>query len=102
MVFIAATASALPTEHSPNLARLHQSQNPELFSSRPGILERFLAPSEGADAVRDTWVSMWSLDKDDGKGAEEAVRRTHVLVLKPQREGGGNNVYQGNTPPFVV
>ena len=70
--------------------------------SRPGILERFLAPSEGADAVRDTWVSMWSLDSDDGKGAEEAVRRAHELVLKPQREGGGNNIYRGNIPPFVA
>ncbi|KAF8488207.1 glutathione synthase [Russula emetica] len=70
--------------------------------SRPGILERFLAPSEGADAVRDTWVSMWSLDKDEGKGAEEAVRRAHELVLKPQREGGGNNIYRGNIPPFVA
>ena len=69
---------------------------------RPGILERFLAPSEGADAVRDTWVSMWSLDTDDGKGAEEAVRRAQGLVLKPQREGGGNNVYRGNIPSFVA
>ncbi|KAI0276758.1 glutathione synthase [Russula aff. rugulosa BPL654] len=70
--------------------------------SRPGVLERFLAPSEGADAVRDTWVSMWSLDSDNGKGAEEAVRRAHELVLKPQREGGGNNIYRGNIPPFVA
>ena len=53
-------------------------------------------------AERDTWVSMWSLDKDDGKGAEEAVRRAHELVLKPQREGGGNNVYRGNIPPLVA
>lgn len=70
--------------------------------SRPGTLERFLAPSEGADAVRDSWVGMWSLDGDDGKGAEEAVRRAHELVLKPQLEGGGNNVYRGNIPPFVA
>jgi hypothetical protein len=70
--------------------------------SRPSLLERFLAPSEGADALRDTTVSMWSLDKDDGKGAEEAERRAHELVLKPQREGGGNNVYRGSIPPFVA
>jgi Eukaryotic glutathione synthase, ATP binding domain len=54
--------------------------------SRPGVLERFLAPSEGADAVRDTWVGILSLDRDDGKGAEEAVRRAHELVLKPRRD----------------
>ena len=70
--------------------------------SRPDILERFLVPSECADAVRDTWINMWSLDSDNGKGAEEAVRRAHELVLKPQREGGGNNVYRGNIPPFVA
>ena len=70
--------------------------------TRPGMLERFLAPSEGAAAVRDSWVGMWSLDADGGAGAEEAVRRAQDLVLKPQREGGGNNVYRGNIPPFVA
>jgi hypothetical protein len=45
---------------------------------------------------------MWSLNSDNGKGAEEAVRRAHELVLKPQREGGGNNIYRGNIPPFVA
>ena len=66
--------------------------------TRPGVLERFLAPSEGADAVRDSWVRMWALDE----GAEEAVRRAHELVLKPQREGGGNNIYRDAIPPFVA
>jgi glutathione synthase len=70
--------------------------------TRPGVLERFLAPSEGAEAVRETWMRMWSLDADGGAGAEEAVRRAHELVLKPQREGGGNNVYQGNIPQLVA
>ena len=70
--------------------------------TRPGMLERFLAPSEGSAAVRDSWVGMWSLDVDGGAGAEEGVRRAQDLVLKPQREGGGNNVYRGNIPPFVA
>jgi glutathione synthase len=70
--------------------------------TRPGMLERFLASEEGAEAVRDSWVRLWSLDADGGAGAEEAVRRAHELVLKPQREGGGNNVYRGNIPPFVA
>jgi hypothetical protein len=70
--------------------------------TRPGTLERFLAPSEDAAAVRESWVGMWSLDVDGGAGADEAVRRAEELVLKPQREGGGNNVYRGNIPPFVA
>jgi hypothetical protein len=67
---------------------------------RPGILKRFLAPSEGADAVRD--MSMRSLDRDDGKGAEDAERCAHELVLKLQYEGGRNNIYRGNIPPFAA
>ena len=70
--------------------------------TRPGMLERFLAPSEGAAAVRDSWVCMWSLDTDGGADANEAVRRAQELVLKLQREGGGNNVYRANIPPFVA
>ena len=70
--------------------------------TRPGILERFLAPEEGAAAVRESWVRMWSLDADGDAGAEEAVRRADELVLKPQREGGGNNVYREAIPPFVA
>lgn len=85
----------------PSIAlQLAGSKKIQEFLSRPDVLERFLT-EEQARAIRDTWVSMWSLDKDDGKGAEEAVRRAHELVLKPQREGGGNNIYRVNIPPFV-
>ncbi|KAH9960106.1 glutathione synthase [Russula dissimulans] len=70
--------------------------------TRPGMLERFLTPEEGADAVRESWMRMWSLDVDGDAGAEEAVRRADELVLKPQREGGGNNVYREAIPPFVA
>jgi glutathione synthase len=66
--------------------------------TRPGILERFLSPSEGAAAVRDSWMRMWGLDD----GAEEAVQRAEGLVLKPQREGGGNNIYRDKIPAFVA
>jgi glutathione synthase len=70
--------------------------------TRPGVLERFLAPSEGATAVRDSWVHMWGLDERAGAGAEEAAHRASELVLKPQREGGGNNVYRDKIPAFVA
>jgi hypothetical protein len=47
---------------------------------------------------------MWSLDKDDGKGMIEieAVHRAHKLVLEPQRERGGNDIYRVNIPPFIA
>jgi len=61
--------------------------------THPGMLERFLAPSEGAATMRDTWTRMWSLGAGGRAGAEEAGCRAHDLVLKPRREGGGNSVY---------
>lgn len=71
--------------------------------TRPGVLERFLAPSEGAESVRESWVRMWALDEGpDGAGADEAIRRARELVLKPQREGGGNNIYRDKIPQFVA
>ncbi|KAH9968289.1 glutathione synthase [Russula compacta] len=100
-----ATRSLLESSRAaqcPSLAlQLAGAKRVQEVLTRPGVLERFLAPSEGAAAVRESWVRMWALDADDGAGAEEAVRRAHELVLKPQREGGGNNVYRASIPPFV-
>ncbi|TFY65911.1 hypothetical protein EVG20_g5174 [Dentipellis fragilis] len=87
--------------------------------ARPGVLERFLQPGEGTDEVRASWVGMWGLDasadevpvasvsaEDVGKGDEPAGTRlararAQDLVLKPQREGGGNNIYKQAIPPFL-
>ena len=73
--------------------------------TRPGVLERFLAPSSAGaeiESVRESWVRMWALDEGPGRaGADEAVRRARELVLKPQREGGGNNIYRDRIPQFV-
>lgn len=86
--------------------------------ARPGVLERFLAGADRADAraaLRASWMEMWALDDDDdvgggvpGEGARaesagvRAARARHAaLVLKPQREGGGNNVYGADIPPFL-
>jgi hypothetical protein len=48
-------ARSLVPEYRPPARRCQKVR--EVFS-RPGILERFLAPSEGANCVRNTWVSM--------------------------------------------
>lgn len=62
--------------------------------SRPGALERFL-PAADAERVRETFAGLYSLQTAE----EVAVARTLVeadpegFVLKPQREGGGNNIY---------
>ncbi|KAG1858780.1 glutathione synthase [Suillus subalutaceus] len=71
--------------------------------------------------IRATWMGMWALDSEDadiaaaldhlpvsgqGQGnAPPGTRLAHLkapsLVLKPQREGGGNNVYREAIPTFL-
>ncbi|KAG1836543.1 glutathione synthase [Suillus subalutaceus] len=71
--------------------------------------------------IRATWMGMWALDSEDvdiaaaldhlpvsgqGQGnVPPGTRFAHLkapsLVLKPQREGGGNNVYREAIPAFL-
>ena len=46
-------------------------------------------------------MDMWGLDEGAGHGVRWARERAEKLVLKPQREGGGNNVYKEAIEPFV-
>lgn len=93
------------------------------FLSRPGVVERFMRDANvqsigvGTKDLRETWMSMWSLDDPDPpvapsdcplQGSMNEQRGTTLaraladsLVLKPQREGGGNNVYKQDIPPFL-
>ncbi|KAF7974301.1 hypothetical protein HWV62_12452 [Athelia sp. TMB] len=75
----------------------------------PGALEGFLHDfsAEERSAVRGSFMGMWGLDAPaaEGGGAGDGVARARgraeKLVLKPQREGGGNNVYKEDIPPFL-
>ncbi|KAG9124135.1 hypothetical protein FRC07_012705 [Ceratobasidium sp. 392] len=96
----------------------------------PGVLERFIGRNHEEKAwiteLRSSWMEMWplassrqtsgfitSLDTTEasdttnpapsvGKiGLARATDQYLNLVLKPQREGGGNNVYRDSIPPFL-
>lgn len=75
--------------------------------TNPGVLESFLQdPKKGAVFInedlaelRDSWVGMWGLEEADG--VTRARDRHSQLVLKPQREGGGNNIYKSSIPAFL-
>lgn len=92
--------------------------------TNPGVLENFLLDAKRwgsaftqaeVDEVRDSWMDMWGLDEDvtdkgaavsretneEGSGMRNARERAQNLVLKPQREGGGNNVYKDAIPAFL-
>lgn len=63
----------------------------------PGVLERFTATPQEARQIRGFFAGLWSLDNlQDPSTADvvaEAIRNPEAFVLKPQREGGGNNLY---------
>jgi len=66
--------------------------------SKPGVLEKFIS-SENAQKVRICFAGLYSLSEGD-EGVEEMVSKVlkepHNYVMKPQREGGGNNLYNNH------
>ncbi|KAK0549119.1 Glutathione synthetase [Tilletia horrida] len=87
--------------------------------AEPGVLEKFLleAPAssddrtshvrfttQDVDLLRSTFSGLWPLDNRSDLG-REGIRLARAeperFVLKPQREGGGNNVYRRDIPEFL-
>ena len=75
-------------------------------------LERFLARSRAisdttavASRIRATFAAMYPLDSSPaGRHAASLATSPHesaAYVLKPQREGGGNNIYGTKIPAFL-
>ena len=71
-------------------------------------LSRFLSPTSSAayiDRIRATFAAIYPLDDTpDGKhaiGIATDANKARGYVLKPQREGGGNNIYGIKIPPFI-
>ncbi|MCJ1394693.1 hypothetical protein MMC18_007573 [Xylographa bjoerkii] len=89
------------------LTHLAGSKKVQQVLATPGSrhLERFLSDPDILDPVRRTFSAIYPLD--DSPAGREAIsialdpERSKGYVLKPQREGGGNNIYRGNIPPFL-
>ena len=69
----------------------------------PGTLERFLPDQLPAvTALRACFAGLWALDAAEGEPRQQrqaevvaaALADPDAYVLKPQREGGGNNLYR--------
>lgn len=60
------------------------------------------ASAESVDLIRSTFAPQYSLD-ETGQGRKLALdtARAETHVLKPQREGGGNNIYRSAIPSFL-
>ncbi|KAI1078331.1 glutathione synthase [Whalleya microplaca] len=74
--------------------------------SNPSILGRYLTkgPSSVSNLVS-TFTNIYPLDETEAglKARKIAVdpELCKAYVLKPQREGGGNNIYRSSIPPFL-
>eukprot|EP00798_Chlamydomonas_sp_ICE-L_P018243 gene18243-24694_t len=62
----------------------------------PGVLEKFVTAEESSQ-LQDLFAGLWGLDDlsapETAAIVAEAMQRPEAFVLKPQREGGGNNLY---------
>ncbi|TMX00238.1 hypothetical protein EJD97_001155 [Solanum chilense] len=59
--------------------------------AKPNVLERFLENKDDIAKLRKCFAGLWSLDESDI--VKDAIERPELYVMKPQREGGGNNIY---------
>jgi glutathione synthase len=68
-------------------------------------LKRFLPESEVAARVLATFAPIYPLDSSEAgreaRGLAADPASASRYVLKPQREGGGNNIYRKAIPPFL-
>ena len=65
-------------------------------------LERFLSLKDSL-LLQECFVGLWPLDNTPLglQGYELALKDPLKYVMKPQREGGGNNIYGADIPPLL-
>ena len=66
-------------------------------------LERYLE-SSAAQSLSEVFAKIWSIEADNANGREGfelGISGSKNLVLKPQREGGGHNIFGQDIKPFL-
>ncbi|GFU00863.1 glutathione synthetase, partial [Nephila pilipes] len=66
----------------------------QLYLSQPGVLEKFVK-RDVAEKLRELFVGQYTLDvgPDGDNAVSMALQNPEKFVLKPEREGGGYNLY---------
>lgn len=88
------------------LTQLAGSKKVQQLLCDPQILDRF-APEgfdeQAKERLRKTFVAMYPMDESPLglEGRKLAFENPSNYVLKPQREGGGNNIYREDIVPFL-
>ncbi|PRQ42102.1 putative glutathione synthase [Rosa chinensis] len=68
--------------------------------AKPNVLERFLDDKEDIAKLRKCFAGLWSLDDSDI--VKKAIEKPELFVMKPQREGGGNNIYGNDVRETLI
>lgn len=71
--------------------------------AKQGAVEMFLGEASKIDAVKEVFTGLYSLDFDElgDQAIQMALDNPERYVLKPQREGGGNNIYGADIRTFI-
>lgn len=89
----------------PNIAHhLAGAKKVQQVLTMPGMLERYIDDKDLCAALRRVFTNLYPMgETPEGKRALQLVIKANGkdFVLKPQREGGGNNVYEGDIVPFI-
>jgi glutathione synthase len=69
----------------------------------PGVLEKYVTDPTNVKKLRASFAGLYPLDSSpEGEAAVElAMKNPERYVMKPQREGGGNNIYANDIPPLL-
>lgn len=68
--------------------------------AKEGMLKRFLSSEDDVKSVQDIFTGLYSLDKNENgdEVVNMVLKNPEGFVMKPQREGGGNNIYGIDIP----
>jgi glutathione synthetase len=72
--------------------------------AKPGALQRFLSNESDIASVKEIFTGLYSLDKLEGGEVvvDMVLKNPEAFVMKPQREGGGNNIYGADIPEKLM
>ncbi|KAK2575858.1 hypothetical protein KPH14_007232 [Odynerus spinipes] len=72
--------------------------------AKPGVVARFLKNEKNVSTIKEIFTGLYALDFDEhgDMAIERSIQNPEQFVLKPQREGGCNNLYGTDIKDFLL